>query len=303
MKNVLVTGITGKNGRYLLEEMENSKEKLKDIHFKFFLREGSDSSYIDKSTVDYEKYVGDIDTYEGALKFTEGGYDTLLHIAGIQRSVPLVKAALENGVKRFILVHTTGIYSKYKAAGEEYRKIDKEVTHMCKISGAKLTILRPTMIYGDLKDGNISVFIKMVDRLRIFPVISGAKYELQPVWCKDLGKAFFDVLMNPEITDNKNYDLSGGEPIQLIEMFREMGRQLGVKNTFISCPYWIAYSGAWFVYLLSFGKKDFREKVQRMVEPRVYSHDEAYKDFGYAPKKFSEGVVEEIEMYKASRKA
>jgi len=303
MDRVLLTGISGKNGRYLLEEMEKNKEKdgLDKIHFKAFLRNGSDTSYLDKSTLDIERYVRSIDTKEEAAKFVQGGYDTLLHIAGIQRSVQIVSAALEAGVKRFILVHTTGIYSKYKEAGEGYRQIDAEVTKMCKDAGAVLTILRPTMIYGDLKDGNISVFIKMVDKLRIFPVISGAKYELQPVWCGDLGKAFYDVLVNPEKTDNKEYDLSGGKAILLIDIFKEIGRQLGVKNTFVSCPYWIAYSGAWVIYILTLGKKDMREKVQRMVEPRAYSHDEAKADFGYKPLEFSEGVKEEIRLYKESK--
>lgn len=303
MKRVLITGISGKNGRYLLEEMEKNKERdnLSDIHFKIFLREGSDTSYLDKTTLDIERYIGSIDTKEEAAGFVCGGYDTLLHIAGIQRSVQIVSAALEAGVRRFILVHTTGIYSKYKEAGEGYRIIDKEVTDMCKKYNAHLTILRPTMIYGSLNDGNMSVFINMVNKLRIFPVINGAKYELQPVWCGDLGKAFYDVLMHPELTDDKNYDLSGGAPIMLIDIFKEIGRQLGVKNTFISCPFFIAYGGAWCVFILTLGKIDFREKVQRMVEPRAYSHEEAKKDFGYNPLTFAEGIKDEIEQYKKLR--
>ena len=299
MERVLITGISGKNGRYLLEEMEKNKERdgLEKIHFKAFLRDGSDTTYLDKSTLDIEKYYGSIDTKEEAAKYVQGGYDTLLHIAGIQRSEQIVSAALEAGVKRFILVHTTGIYSKYKEAGEGYRKIDASVTEMCKNAGADLTILRPTMIYGALNDGNMIVFIKMVDKLRLFPVISGAKYALQPVWCGDLGKAFYDVLMNPDKTNNKNYDLSGGKPILLIDIFKEIGKQLGVKNTFISCPYVIAYVGAVGMYILTLGKKDFREKVQRMVEPRAYSHEEAAKDFGYSPLEFKDGIKEEIKLY------
>lgn len=303
MNRVLITGISGKNGRYLLEAMEKNriKDNLDNIHFKIFLREGSDTSYVDASSLDLEKYYGAIDTKEEAADFVKGGYDTLLHIAGIQRSEQVVSAAIEAGVKRFILVHTTGIYSKYKEAGEGYRIIDAKVKEMCNEAGASLTILRPTMIYGDLKDGNISVFIKMVDKLRVFPVISGAKYELQPVWCKDLGYAFYDVLMNPEITDNKEYDLSGGKPILLIDIFREIGRQLGVKNTFVSVPYWIAYSGAVALYICTFTKKDYREKVQRMVEPRAYSHEKAKEDFGYSPLEFAEGVKEEIILYQKSK--
>lgn len=303
MERVLITGISGKNGRYLLEEMENNKERdnLTNVHFKVFLREGSDTSFLDKSTLDIERYYGSIDTKEEATKYVEGGYDTLLHIAGIQRSVQIVSAAIEAGVKRFILVHTTGIYSKYKEAGEGYRKIDATVKEMCEKAGVTLTILRPTMIYGTLNDGNISVFIKMVDKLRIFPVISGAKYALQPVWCKDLGKAFYDVLMNPEKTDNNDYDLSGGKPILLIDIFKEIASQLGVKNIYVSCPYPVAHAGAWGVFVLSFGKIDFREKVQRMVEPRAYSHDKAKTDFGYEPLEFKDGVKDEIKMYIARK--
>lgn len=303
MNRVLITGISGKNGRYLLEEMETNKEKdgLNKIHFKVFLRDGSDTTYLDKSTLDIERYYGSIDTKDEAAKYVEGGYDTLLHIAGIQRSVQIVSAAIEAGVKRFILVHTTGIYSKYKEAGEGYRQIDAQVTKMCKDANVSLTILRPTMIYGTLTDGNMSVFIKMVDRLRIFPVISGAKYALQPVWCGDLGKAFYDVLMNPEKTDNNEYDLSGGKPILLIDIFREIGSQLGVKNTFVSCPYFLAYAGAWGIYIVTLGKMDMREKVQRMVEPRAYSHEKAAIDFGYNPLEFKDGIKDEIRMYKEAK--
>lgn len=303
MRRVLITGITGKNGRYLLEEMEKNKERdnLDRIHFKVFLRAHSNTSYIDKSTLDIEKYYGSLETKEDAKKFVGGGYDTLLHIAGIQRSVQIVSAALEAGVKRLILVHTTGIYSKYKHAGEGYRIIDNEVTTMCEEAGAVLTILRPTMIYGSLNDGNMSVFIKMVDKLRIFPVINGGKYELQPVWCKDLGKAFYDVLVNPEKTDGKQYDLSGGDSILLIDILKEIARQLNVKNTFVSCPYALAYTGAVLLYILTLGKKDMREKVQRMVEPRAYSHEKATADFGYAPHRFKDGIKDEIKMYMASK--
>jgi nucleoside-diphosphate-sugar epimerase len=104
--------------------------------------------------------------------------------------------------------------------------------------------------------------------------------------------------MNWEITQNKEYILSGGAPIQLREMFEIMAKQLGVKNVFLSCPFPIAYIGAWIIYGISLKKIDFREKVQRLVEPRAYSHDEATRDFGFNPMPFEVGVREEIEQYK-----
>ena len=113
----------------------------------------------------------------------------------------------------------------------------------------------------------------------------------------DLGKAYFDVLISPEKCNNKDFVLSGGKPIELKEMFNEIAKNLNVKRSFISCPFFIAYAGAWIIFILTFGKKDYREKVQRLVEPRVYSHDEAKQIFGYNPQTFYEGIVNEVKQY------
>ena len=138
----------------------------------------------------------------------------------------------------------------------------------------------------------------MVDKLPIMPIVNGAKYELQPVHYKDLSEAYYAVLMNEEKTANKDFILSGGEPILLRDMLSEIGKNLDKKVRFISCPYWIAYSGAWIVYALTFKKKDYREKVQRLCEPRVFSHEEATEAFGYSPRIFQVGIVDEVKQYK-----
>lgn len=194
-------------------------------------------------------------------------------------------------------MHTTGIYSKYKAAGEGYRQIEKKVEQLIDGKDIQLTYLRPTMIYGNVHDANVVIFMKMVDKLRIFPVVNGAKYELQPVWCGDLGKAYYQVLMNPETATKRNYNLSGGRPIMLLDMFKVMAKYLGVKNKFVSVPFSIAYGLAWMLYLVTIGKKDFREKVQRLVEPRTFDYSDAAQDFGYNPLPFEEGVKSEVEEY------
>ena len=138
----------------------------------------------------------------------------------------------------------------------------------------------------------------MVDKLPVMPIVKGARYELQPVHYKDLGKAYFDVLMNEKATANHNYNLSGGEVIQLRDMLTVIGDNLDKKIKFISFPFWFAYSGAWILFLLTFGNFDYREKVQRLCEPRVYSHEDATRDFGYNPQTFRKGIVAEIREYK-----
>lgn len=298
MKYVLITGITGKSGLYLMEEMIKNADKLSEYNFRVSVRESSNTRLIDEAPLSIEKFIGSLDDIEYLNQLTklEGDW-TLIHIAGISKSLDIVKRAVKNGVKRMILVHTTGIYSKYKAAGEIYRNIEEEIAGIVHGRDINCTILRPTMIYGNLNDKNVSTFIKMVNVLTIFPTVNGAKYELQPVWCGDLGKAYFQVLMHPEITKNKNYNLSGGKPIALIDMFHVIENGLGKKNYYFSVPFWMAYCGAVVLYGLSIGKKDFREKVQRLVEPRVFPHDEASRDFSYKPVDFEVGAQREIEDY------
>ncbi len=226
--------------------------------------------------------------------------DTIVHIAGIHLSILIVSAAIKVRVRRLILVHTTGVYSKHKAAGEGYRRIDEQVRQLCKEHRIALTILRPSMIYGNLYDKNVSVFIKMVDKYPLMPVINGARYELQPVHYEDLGQAYLDVLMNEGNTAGKEYNLPGAEPIMLRDMLTIIGAKLGKRTKFISCPFFLAYLGAWLLYILTFGKKDYREKVQRLCETRTFNYSDAKNDFGYSPRVFDAGVMNEIQQYKQS---
>lgn len=240
--------------------------------------------------------MGDLTEPDYLRRITQD-VDTVFHIAGISKSVTLVKAAAQNGVKRIVLVHTTGIYSKYKAAGEEYRRIDAEVTTICREHGIGLTILRPTMIYGTLGDQNIVKFIKMVDKLNPMPIVDHGAYLLQPVHCRDLGEAYLQVLNHLEETAGREYTLSGRDEILLIDLLRIIADELGVSRRFLSVPFPIAYAGAWGIYLLSLTKVDLREKVQRLCEHRAYPHAEAVQDFGYAPMSFEMGLRQEVQAY------
>ena len=298
-----ITGATGKkSGGGTVQVLSAHKEEiLKKFPdgVRALIRSTSDTSQIDGAVLDFEKWIGDIKDSE-FLESAFQGVDTVLHIATISVSPKVVDAAVKCRVRRLICVHTTGIYSKYKKAGEGYRNIDSYVDQQCKKNNIALTILRPTMIYGNITDNNVVQFIKMVDRLPVMPVVNGAKYALQPVHYMDLSEAYYQVLMN-EQTENHNYTLSGGEPILLRDMLLEIGKCLGKKVHFLSCPFPVAYVGAWILYVMTIKKIDYREKVQRLCEPRVYSYDDAKQDFGYTPRTFREGIVSEVNEYKRHR--
>ena len=300
---LLITGITGHSGTYFLKELINNPniifEKFGGI--RVIVRAGSNTEILDNCGLNIEKCEGDINDEDFLEKACEN-IDTILHIAGIRFSSKIVRKAAENNIKRLFLVHTTGIYSKYKAAGEEYRSIENNIYGIIKANNIDLTILRPTMIYGSVNDKNIIVFIKMIDKFKIIPVVNHARYELQPVYAGDLGKAYYQALVNSEQTKNRDYNLSGKYPIMLIDIFREIEKNLGYKRNYLNVPFPVAYAGAWLVYLLTLTKKDFREKVQRLCESRIFSHEEAANDFGYSPLSFADGITGEIKDYLKSKK-
>lgn len=300
-KILAITGATGKkSGGTFADCIASNIKEVKQNYtggIRILARAESDVRALRIKIPDVEITRGD---FNDANFFRESlyGVDTLVNVAGIHFSKKLIDAAAQMDVRRVILIHTTGIYSKYKKAGEEYRYIDDYVYKICKTKNIILTILRPTMIYGNLTDNNVCVFIKMLDKLPVMPVVNGARYQLQPVHYADLGKAYYQVLIHEKETANRDYILSGGAPIYLRDMFIEIGKNLGKNVHFISVPFPIAYMGAVILWLLTCNKIDYREKVKRLCEQRIFSFEEANTDFGYAPIDFNVGVVDEVKAYK-----
>jgi nucleoside-diphosphate-sugar epimerase len=291
---LLVTGITGHSGRYFLKELIKNKYSGPIL---CIVREKSDTYLLDNSELNIKKVYGDLNDEE-FLNNVMSGVDTVVHIASIFYSIPLMKAAVKNNVRRAILVHTTGIYSKYKSASEEYKEIEHNIKTIInkRNSSIGLIYLRPTMIYGYLNDKNMIVFIKMVDNLRLFPIINHGTNKLQPVNGRDLGKAYYQLLNKPEIMKG-DYILSGEKPISMQKLFELISLHLGKKTTFISLPLNFGVFLAVLLKICTLGKIDYLEKVQRMGEDRHFSYEKAQRDFGYKPMSLSEGLKIEIEEY------
>jgi len=125
---LLVTGITGHSGRYFLQELIKNKyeEPIRCI-----VRKTSDTVMLDSCGLKIEKLVGNLEDQEFVNKAMMN-IDTAMHIYNIHHSPMIVQAAIKNNVKRAILVHTTGIYSNFKNASQEYQDVEKIVFELTK---------------------------------------------------------------------------------------------------------------------------------------------------------------------------
>lgn len=290
---LLITGITGHSGAFFLRQL--IRHNYPGI-IRCIVRPSSDTILLDSCGLQIEKCFGDIRDKK-FLSECMVGVKTVFHIVSIRHTLDIIEVARKHNVTRMISVHTTGVFSSYKAAAAEYKEIESRLAGMIANSTLKLTILRPTMIYGDLSDHNMSKFIKLVDRLRIFPLVNQGESLIQPVNARDLGKAYFQILTMPIERIKAEYILSGEKPIQLIDALKTISDCLHKKTVFISFPIGVGIFLARTLKFLSLGKVDYIEKVQRMGEDRSFCHKDAQLDFGYSPMAFNKGIEQEVNEY------
>lgn len=294
MKILAVTGITGHSGRFFLQELNRHSF---EGTVKCLVRKTSNTTELDRSCLKIEKILGDI-TCEESLQELFRGADTVLHISGIRYSPAVIQTAIHEKVKRVVLVHTTGIYSKHKMAAQEYKDIEEKLTELLKAASLDVTVLRPTMIFGDLCDHNIHKFIRMVDKLLLMPEIEHGSGMLQPVNARDLAKAYYLAVTRTHLP-KYDYVISGERAISMHELFVQIGEYLGKKVRFISCPMWLGVFLARCLKVVTAGRRDFVERVLRMGENRAFSHEAASRDLGYCASSFQNDLKREVEEYRA----
>ncbi|MDD6089781.1 MAG: NAD(P)H-binding protein [Candidatus Limivicinus sp.] len=289
---IAITGLTGHSGRFFLQQLVDGNYTGA---LRCLVRAGSDTRRIDASGLNIEKFVGSIDSDDDLERFVSGA-DTVVHIAGIWKT-PRLLAAVERagGVRHVVLVHTSGIYSKHKMASQVYKDIEADMQQYLD-RGMNVTIVRPTMIFGDLCDHNISKFIRMVDKLPVMPEIDHGAGLIQPVNARDLGQAYYKAAMH-ETLPQLDYICSGERPLSVHELCVLIGEYLGKKTRFISVPMSAGVLMARVLKAVTFGKKDYVEKVLRLGEDRSFSHEPARRDFGYEPDSFNAGLKREVEEY------
>lgn len=289
-KLLLITGAAGHSGQLFLKKLADSGQTNV---VRVVLRQAKQSEVLKAIYPNLDVMVGDI-ADEQTMTLAMRGVNTVLHIAGIGYSPNIVKLGSKLGVSWFILVHTTGRFSKYKSLSKDYIRIEDELIN----NYDNLTILRPTMIYGSMKDRNISKLIRFIAKFSFFPIFGQGKNLMQPVNGEDLACAYLAVLNNQLATINRQYNLSGRDAISYAELISTIASGLGKNIKFIKIPIWLSYILVGLFYGLSLGRFPLSpEQVLRMKEDKVYGHQTAVDDFGYRPMSFTQGITEEISEY------
>lgn len=153
----------------------------------------------------------------------------------------------------------------------------------CEALGVSWTALRPTLIYSEERDANLTRVANFVRRFGFFPLHGRGKGLRQPVSAADLALGAILAAASPQ-TSNKTYVLPGAETVSYREMIGRVFDGLGRKRLIIPLPPF-----AWMI-----GYKALRHLFpmtnagmgSRMAKDMTFDGSKAFRDFGWSPQPF-----------------
>ncbi len=253
---VAIIGGTGFVGSYLTDAMRAAGHEPS-----LLVRAGSESKV---STSAQPRIIsGDIASPE-ALRSTLQGCDAVIYNVGILREFPsrgitfedaqygglvrTVEAAQACGVRRLLLMSANGV----KRPGTPYQETKRRAEEHASGSGLDVTVLRPSVIFGDPK-GKME-FATQLYRDMVRPPIpavaffSGRSPEkwavvMSPVHIDDVASAFVAALQNDE-TIGRTYCLGGPEVLTWTQMLRRIGEATGRRKWILPMPIYLMRIGA-----------------------------------------------------------
>ena len=191
---------------------------------------------------------------------------------------------------RVVLFTTTSIATKANSTSPEeregisaYATGEKDVIAQCNALGVAWTVLRPTIIYEEGKDRNLTRLAHLIARFGFFPLCGRGAGLRQPVHAEDCAIAAVCSARSARAA-NKIYDLPGGEAITYREMigriFDGMGRRRVIFQ--VPPPLWLLAFG-----LLQRQFPGFKAEMGvRMASDLTFDPSPAMTDFAWKPREF-----------------
>jgi uncharacterized protein YbjT (DUF2867 family) len=226
------------------------------------LAAGHDINILVRSGSDGKLRSGSVHVVSGDLSSPEvlrdalEGCDAVIYNVGILREFPrrgitfeaaqyegvvdTVAAAKDAGVSRLLLMSAIGV----KDPGTRYQSTKRRAEQHALSSGLDVTVLRPSVIFGDPR-GTME-FATQLYRDMVRPPIPAAGFagvRMSPVHIEDVADAFVEALGDTS-TIGKTIELAGPEILSWKEMVRRIAAAAGKSKVILPVPIWIMRVGA-----------------------------------------------------------
>jgi nucleoside-diphosphate-sugar epimerase len=194
------------------------------------------------------------------------------------------------GMTRLVAFSSTSRFTKLaspepseRATAQSLADAEAGTVAACEAAGAAWTILRPTLIYSEGEDRNVSRLAALIARLGVLPLAGRGEGRRQPVHADDLAAAALAAAASPAARD-RAYDLPGGETLTYREMAVRIFEALDRRPRILSVPPALWRLG---LKLASPALPGATAAMgARMSEDLVFDPAPAARDFGWAPRGF-----------------
>jgi uncharacterized protein YbjT (DUF2867 family) len=219
--------------------------------------------------------------------FTSARCETLVNLAslGFGHASVIIASAEQARIRRTVFVSTTAVTTTLAVSSKRIRLAAEE---RIRESALDWTILRPTMIYGDLGDRNLSRLLLLLGRTPVLPV-PGGNHLQQPVHAGDVADAVLAAAERSAAIGH-TYDVAGPEPLTFAELLSASARAVSSRTRFVPVPLTPIVAAARGYELLSKNPKISVEQLRRLAEDKAFAIDDAVRDLEYAPRPFADGI-------------
>lgn len=316
---VLVTGATGFVGSAIAEHCRRAGMLVRTMGRK---PAGPDSP---------QGYVqGDITNAE-SLSAVMSDIDCVVHSAGlahqfnktadelfvrnnIEGTANVAQAAMRAGVRHFVLISSITVYGARDSVmcdetapceprtfyAESKLRAEERAREIIGTTGACLTILRLSVVYGEGDGGNILRLMRTLDRKR-FLWIGRGENRKTIVHRDDVARACVTVLSR-RCEGTSVYNICGYAP-RMRELVEIMSRELGRKAPRWHIPQTLALGLAKTATVLTGGHAKFstlEEVVKKWLVNDLFDGAKFRRDYGFEPEvSLEEGLRREVEWYRA----
>ncbi len=203
---------------------------------------------------------------------------------------PALPALERAGVRRLVAVSSTSRWTKERSPHTGERETARRLAEgedrllaWAQALGAAVTVLRPTLIYAEGLDANVSRLASLARRWRVLPIAGRGRGRRQPVHADDLARGVLQALASAA-TAGRAYDLPGGETLTYAGMCRRVFEGLGLAPRLVHLPPPVWAAALWLASPLVPGATG--AMGARMDEDLAFDGGPARRDFGWAPRPF-----------------
>lgn len=251
---------------------------------------------------------------------TDGNNDSAFHAVNVVAVENTIRAAAANGVQRFVLISSSGVYgpsdsqqdenSDCKPIGpyaESKHAGEQVAIEAARESGIQLIILRMTTLYGEGDIGNVSRLLKALEQ-RKFVAIGKGTNQKSLIHKSDAANACLIAAKNPlagETSTSENikvYNVAA-EPVAMSEVLDGLQSSLHCKSP-IRIPAGLVTLFSGTLSAICFGKGPFariHKTIKKWLANDVFDGAKFSNDYGFQAKvALKDGLARQVAHHKSN---